>query len=120
MIHFPTVFKLAGKPGLHTAFARFSRLAPEGGVSNSLRDRIAQAINHTAQTHGQTGNLRASPLSAGMQSAMADAALAAIAAAGFAVVPKEPTEEQLAAANRLNHPSDREIYCAAVAAAPKP
>ena len=43
---------------------------------------------------------------------------AADAVEGVKVVPVEPTEAMKAAANRLNHPRDEEIYRAMIAAAP--
>lgn len=37
-------------------------------------------------------------------------ALGRIRAAGFEVVPREPTETMISAANRLNHPRDEEVW----------
>ena len=42
---------------------------------------------------------------------------AVLAQAGMAVVPREATEVMRAAANRLNHPRDEEIYTAMIDAA---
>ena len=60
---------------------------------SEMVDRIKEAINQVAQTHGQTGHLRARALSDEMAEAMAHAAIEAMC---------EPTETMSKAGFRAN------------------
>jgi hypothetical protein len=93
-------------------------------VSDSLREQLRLALQRAAMAPSRSQPLRLLDETA---AAYADAALAAIEAAGWQVVPIEPTEEMFAAGIDVPYPANvdpgtryRRQLKATLSAAPKP